>query len=87
MQQFETIYGHNNRVSIEMLRPSHVVGYEKLPVDEIFAAYNGFSSFSDDMFTNKIAFIILEFSFLYFGRKNSVCGQMERHRMGICPFG
>ncbi|MDD3691958.1 MAG: hypothetical protein PHO77_07775, partial [Bacteroidales bacterium] len=61
---FETIYGHNNRVSIEMLRPSHVVGYEKLSVDDMFAAYNGLAHFSDDMFANKIAFIItLNFPF------------------------
>ena len=33
---FETILGHNNRVTIELLRPSHVKGYESLPIDDIF---------------------------------------------------
>lgn len=56
---FETILGHNNRVTIELLRPSHVTGYESLPVDEIFGAYNGLAHFNEDMFNNKLAFIVI----------------------------
>lgn len=56
---FETIFGHNNRVTIELLRPSHVTGYESFPVDEIFGAYNGLSHFNEDMFNNKLAFIVI----------------------------
>ena len=56
---FETILGHNNRVTIELLRPSHVKGYESLPIDDIFGAYNGLAHFNADMFSNKIAFIVI----------------------------
>ncbi|MEG1556503.1 MAG: hypothetical protein RR356_07250 [Bacteroidales bacterium] len=56
---FETILGHNNRVTVELLRPLHVTGYKVLPVDEIFGAYNGLSHFNDDMFDNKLAFIVI----------------------------
>ncbi len=56
---FESIFGHNNRVTIDLLLPLHVTGYEKMPVDDIFGAYNGLSHFNDDMFENKIAFIII----------------------------
>ncbi len=61
---FETIFGHNNRISIELLRPLHVVGYEKMNIDELFGAYDGLAHFNEDMFINKIAFIIaLNFPF------------------------
>ena len=56
---FESIFGHNNRVIIDLLMPSHVSGYENTSVDQLFGAYDGLSHFYDDMFQNKIAFIII----------------------------
>ena len=56
---FESILGHNNRVMIDLLMPTHVSGYEATPVDELFGAYNGLAHFNDDMFRNKIAFIVI----------------------------
>lgn len=55
---FEAILGHNNRVSIELKRPIHVEGYSVLPIDELFAAYDGLSHLVTDMFDNKIAFVV-----------------------------
>lgn len=55
---FEAIVGHSNRVTIELSLPIHVTGYETLPIDERFAAYDGLAHFTDDLFANKIAFII-----------------------------
>lgn len=55
---FESINGHANRVTIELSLPIHVTGYESLPIDERFAAYDGMAHFTDDMFANKIAFIV-----------------------------
>jgi len=61
---FETILGHNNRVTIELLRPTQVVGYNSLPIDDLFATYDINAHFSDDMFATKIALIIaLNFPF------------------------
>ena len=62
---FETILGYNNRISIELLRPVHVTGYNPLPIDELFATYDINAHFSDDMFANKIAFIVA-LNFPYF---------------------
>jgi len=62
---FETILGHNNRIAINLLRPVHVAGYESLPIDELFATYDVNAHFSDDMFANKIAFIVA-LNFPYF---------------------
>jgi hypothetical protein len=58
-ENFESIFGHNNRVIIDLLMPTHVSGIENLPIDQFFGAYNGLSHFNDDMFNNKIAFIIM----------------------------
>lgn len=68
---FETILGHNNRVTIELLRPSHVTGYEVMPIDEIFGAYNGMAHFNEDMFNNKLAFIVI-LNFPHFTLKEKV---------------
>lgn len=54
---FETIFGHNNMVSLRLKEPVHLSTYEMLDVDEIFAAYEPGSHFADDFFANKIAFI------------------------------
>jgi len=64
-ENFEIIVGYNNRITIDLLRPVHVAGYESLPIDELFATYNVNAHFSDDMFANKIAFIVA-LNFPYF---------------------
>ncbi|MCL2246476.1 MAG: hypothetical protein FWC10_05115 [Lentimicrobiaceae bacterium] len=62
---FETIFGHNNRITLELLRPMHVTGYNPLPVDEMFAAYDVSAHFLDDMFANKIG-LLIALNFPYF---------------------
>jgi len=64
-ENFETILGHNNRITIELLRPTQVTGYTPLPIDDIFATYDVNAHFSDDMFANKIA-LIIALNFPYF---------------------
>ena len=56
---FESILGHNNRVTVELSLPIHVSGYTALPVDERFAAYNSIAHLNSDMFDNKIAFVVI----------------------------
>lgn len=56
---FETILGHNNRVSIELQRPEQLVGYASTAVDQMFSAYDGTSHFQEDMFANKLAFVVI----------------------------
>jgi hypothetical protein len=62
---FETIFGHNNRVILDLLRPTQVTGYDPLPIDDIFATYNVNAHFSDDMFAIKIA-LVVALNFPYF---------------------
>ncbi|MCR4966052.1 MAG: hypothetical protein K6A41_10410 [Bacteroidales bacterium] len=56
---FETIFGHQHRISIELQRPEQVTGYKSTMVDGIFSAYDGMAHFEDDMFANKLAFIVI----------------------------
>ena len=58
-QDFEIIYGHNNRISIDLQRPEQVTGYPKTMVDEMFSAYNSMAHFEEDMFASKAAFVIM----------------------------
>lgn len=56
---FEAIYGHNNRISIELQRPEQLVGYTSTSVDPIFSAYDGTAHLQEDMFANKLAFVVI----------------------------
>jgi len=85
---FETIYGHHNRMSIELLRPQHVVGYEKLTIDDFFGAYNGFSHFQEDMCQNKIAFIVaLNFPFYTLEEKTKEADKWTSLEWGYARLG
>jgi hypothetical protein len=71
-ENFETIFGHNNRVTLDLLRPTQITGYNALPIDDLFATYNVGAHFSDDMFANKIALIIaLNFPYFTLDEKES----------------
>lgn len=54
---FESIFGHFNMISLDLKRGMHLDIGEMLDIDQIFAAYEPGSHFADDFFTNKLAFI------------------------------
>ena len=56
---FEVILGHNNRISIELMRPEQLAGYTSTSVDQFFSAYSGMAHFQEDMFANKLAFVVI----------------------------
>jgi len=56
---FEAILGHSNSLAIELLKPTQLVNQKQTAVDEIFGAYNNLSHFYEDMFQNKVAFIVI----------------------------
>ncbi len=61
---FEILYGHYNKISIDFKRPLHLEGYDLIAIDDLFGAFDPFSHVKDDFFENKIAFIIaLNFPF------------------------
>lgn len=55
---FETIMGHTHAMTVNLNLPIHVTGYQLLPIDEMFAAYDVTAHFTADMFDTKIAFVV-----------------------------
>jgi hypothetical protein len=71
-ENFETIFGYNNRITLNLLRPTQVVGYPSLSIDDLFATYDVNAHFLDDMFAHKIAFIVaLNFPYLTLSQKEN----------------
>ncbi|NQV03029.1 MAG: hypothetical protein HQ542_10305, partial [Bacteroidia bacterium] len=76
---FETLFGHMNMMSLKLKEPIHLSSYELLDIDEIFAAYSPGSHFDDDFFTNKIAFITaLNFPNYTLGEKTKYAKKWSR---------
>jgi len=58
-KNLESIYGHYNRISMDLKEPVQLVGEDYVPIDESFAAFDPYAHFADDMFNSKIAFSVL----------------------------
>jgi hypothetical protein len=56
---FETLFGHLNKISLDLKRPLHLDWGEILPIDQRFGQFDPAAHVSDDMFDSKIAFEIL----------------------------
>ncbi|GHT14888.1 hypothetical protein FACS189432_03740 [Bacteroidia bacterium] len=54
----EAISGHFNEMSLQLQRQVHEATGPLHPIDEMFAAYSPSAHYSDDFYTNKLAFII-----------------------------
>lgn len=58
-RNFEAMNTYYNQMSIDLKMPLHVVGDPITEIDEIFGALDPMAHFSDDMYANKVAFIVL----------------------------
>ncbi len=56
---FETLYGHLNRISLDLKRPLHLDQGEILDIDRRFGQLDPAAHVNDDMFDSKIAFEVL----------------------------
>lgn len=85
---FEAIYGACNRISQDLQRPLQLVGYDSTQVDNAFAAYSPTAHLSDDMFANKIAFVVaLNFPFFTLDEKNSLGEKWSATEWGYARLG
>ncbi len=67
---FEVLYGNFNKIGMDLRMPVDLDGPELTAVDEIFASYSPSSHLTDDLFSNKIAFITaLNFPFYSLSEK------------------
>jgi len=64
-KHFETLLGHFNWMSLRLQEPVHLKFGEILTVDELFAGYDPGAHLSDDLYDNKIAFVVA-LNFPYF---------------------
>lgn len=56
---FEVINGHFNKMILDLKRPLDEDRGEILPIYQLFGSYNPSAHLSDDLFENKIAFVVL----------------------------
>jgi hypothetical protein len=57
-ENLETIWGHFNKITLDLNRPLHLTTFNKYSIDEIFGAYSPGAHLAEDFYKNKIAFII-----------------------------
>ncbi len=55
----ESLFGSYNKISVDLKMPLHVPMGDIHPIDEILGGYSPGAHFTDDMFGNKLAFIVL----------------------------
>lgn len=55
----EVLNGNYNKIGLDLNVPIAVAGYDITPVDELIASYAPAAHLTDDLFQNKLAFIVL----------------------------
>ena len=71
-RNFEVINGYFHKMNVELKMPLQLVGPDITPVDMMFGSYSASSHLTEDLYSNKIAFLAsLNFPF-YSDRKSVV---------------
>ena len=87
-KNFESLWGCFNKMNVDLNLPIHLDGPEPTPLDELFGAYSPSAHFNDDMFRQKIAFIVvLNFPFYTLEEKNSLGGEWSREQWAYARLG
>ena len=87
-QNFESLWGCFNKMNLELNLPIHVDGPEPTKLDELFGAYSPSAHFTDDMFEQKIAFIVvLNFPFYTLEEKNTLGKDWSRQEWAYARLG
>ncbi len=84
----ESLGGCYNKISVDLKMPLHVDQGPLHPVDEIMGAYSPGAHFTDDMFSNKMAFIVLlNFPFYTLEEKTALSGEWTRKQWAYARMG
>lgn len=87
-QNFESLWGCFNKMNVDLNLPIHVDGPEPTHLDELFGAYSPSAHFTDDMFEQKIAFIVvLNFPFYTLEEKNTLGADWSRQQWAYARLG
>lgn len=58
-RNFEILFGYNNKIQVKLMEPIHLDMGETTKVTEILSTYSPSAHIIDDMFDNKLAFLII----------------------------
>ncbi|MBR4148350.1 MAG: hypothetical protein IKU00_10795 [Bacteroidales bacterium] len=87
-KNFESLWGCFNKMNVDLNLPIHVDGPEPTQLDELFGAYSPSAHFNDDMFEQKIAFIVvLNFPFYTLEEKNTLGKDWTRQEWAYARLG
>ena len=84
----EILYGHFNKISLELKQPLHLDKGEIHLIDEYMGAFDAGAHLAEDLFTNKIAFIsILNFPFFTLKEKSEQGTNWSRQEWAYARLG
>ena len=84
----ESLWGCFNKISVDLKLPLHVVGPEPTALDEMFGGFDPSAHFDDDMYQQKIAFIVvLNFPFYSLDEKNELGKTWSRQQWAYARLG
>lgn len=85
---FEHLYGYLSRISVELNRQIHEDRGPIHPLDQLFGAYSPAAHVQDDLFNNKIAFIVvLNFPNYTLQEKNQLGADWDDRKWGFSRLG
>ncbi|MCL2416584.1 MAG: hypothetical protein FWD02_01445 [Bacteroidales bacterium] len=58
-RNFEILTGNLHKINVRLMMPLHIYMGDIMPVDRLFGGFSPFSHLNEDMFDNKIAFVVL----------------------------
>ena len=85
---FESLWGCFNKMNLDLKLPLQLEGPDPTHLDELFGAYSPSAHFTDDMFRQKIAFIVvLNFPFYTLEEKNTLGKDWSRQEWAYARLG
>ncbi len=85
---FEHLYGYMNRIVLELNRTIHEDRGPIHPIDQMFGAYSPMAHLQDDLYNNKIAFVIaLNFPHYSLEEKNELGADWDEQQWGYARLG
>lgn len=87
-RNFEILNGYFNRMDVQMKMPLHLQGPEESPIDMMFGAYDVSAHLTDDLYGNKIAFVVsLNFPFYPLAEKERLGETWTRKQWAYARMG
>lgn len=85
---FEIIWGHFNKMGLELKQPLHIGTKDITPIEMMFGSYDPASHLTEDLFLNKVAFIItLNFPYYSLQEKTELGTKWSRKEWAYARLG